>query len=118
MSRMRTPSSALPAWPQGFVDGFGRPLETFAAFLTFFVVVVAALATRRLARKVVRLLDLAFVFLAIKRLLNIRSLSLVEQPQTRGRRRAPAGSLFLANHALRVEFADAAALGAGRRVDH
>src|SRR5437660_2398129 len=21
-SRMRTPSSALPAWPQGFVDGF------------------------------------------------------------------------------------------------
>src|SRR5262249_59933716 len=26
--------------------------------------------------------------------------------------------LFLANHALRVELADAAALGAGRRVDH
>jgi hypothetical protein len=23
---MRTPSSALPAWPNGFVVGFGRPL--------------------------------------------------------------------------------------------
>src|SRR5215813_11135506 len=33
------------------------------------------------------------------------------QPGTRA-------SLFLANRALRVELADAAALGAGRRVDH
>jgi hypothetical protein len=40
------PSSALPAWPNGFVDGFGRPLAlavaAFAAglfafsFTTFF----------------------------------------------------------------------------------
>src|SRR5580658_11110901 len=30
-SRMRTPSSALPAWPCGLVDGFGRPLPFFAA---------------------------------------------------------------------------------------
>src|SRR5579863_5546789 len=25
-SRMRTPSSARPAWPQGFADGRGKPL--------------------------------------------------------------------------------------------
>src|SRR3954453_3817636 len=25
-SRILMPSSALPAWPKGFVDGFGRPL--------------------------------------------------------------------------------------------
>src|SRR5207245_7338745 len=31
-SRIRTPSSALPAWPHGFVLGAGRPLVTAAAF--------------------------------------------------------------------------------------
>ena len=43
-SRMRTPSSALPAWPKGLLDGFGRPFATaffdagfFAfSFTTFF----------------------------------------------------------------------------------
>ena len=30
-SRMRTHSSALPAWPNGLVDGFGRPLPLIAA---------------------------------------------------------------------------------------
>ena len=42
-SRMRTPSSALPAWPNGLVEGFGRPLPFFfaagffgASFTTFF----------------------------------------------------------------------------------
>ena len=41
---MRTPSSALPAWPKGLLDGFGRPFATaffdagfFAfSFTTFF----------------------------------------------------------------------------------
>src|SRR5258705_6307671 len=31
-SRMRTPSSALPAPPHGLLLGFGRPLPFFAAF--------------------------------------------------------------------------------------
>ena len=45
-SRMRTPSSALPAWPNGLLDGFGKPFAAafFAAgflafsFTTFFAV--------------------------------------------------------------------------------
>src|SRR5438876_6820135 len=32
-SRMRTPSSALPAWPYGLVDGLGRPFAEAAARL-------------------------------------------------------------------------------------
>ena len=42
-SRILTPSSALPAWPYGLLEGFGRPLPSaFAAgffdfsFTTFF----------------------------------------------------------------------------------
>ena len=37
-SRMRTPSSALPAWPNGLLDGLGCPLPFFLAtsFTTFF----------------------------------------------------------------------------------
>jgi hypothetical protein len=30
---MRTPSSALPAWPQGFELGFGRPFPATAVVL-------------------------------------------------------------------------------------
>ena len=36
-SRMRTPSSALPAWPQGFVLGRGKPLLGDAFAAAFFV---------------------------------------------------------------------------------
>src|ERR1700674_344619 len=53
-------------------------------------------------------------------------LRLVSAPAPAGRKRGGAArgpapdvaNLFLAKHALRVEVADAAALGAGRRVDH
>src|SRR3984893_7585231 len=93
-SRMRTPSSALPAWPNGLVEGFGRPFVTafFAAcffafrFTTFFE------ADFDFA------LDFTFDFLLF--------VAIVIPP------------LFLAKHALRVEVADAAALAAGCRIDH
>src|ERR1700682_4606194 len=61
-SRIFTPSSALPAWPQGFVDGRGRPLlTTFAAaffglsLTTFLADFFAAALTR----------DFTFLLLAI-----------------------------------------------------
>src|SRR5512145_2605887 len=41
-SRMRTPSSALPAWPNGFLDGGGSS-DFDAAFLAAFLVLSAAL---------------------------------------------------------------------------
>src|ERR1700760_1958406 len=43
-SRMRTPSSALPAWPQGIADGAGTPLpfDLAAGFLAAPVTVFLA----------------------------------------------------------------------------
>src|SRR6266540_903173 len=98
-SRMRTPSRALPAAPQGFVEGRARPLADAAAFfgasLTTFLADFFAAAL---------VLDLLFLRVAIVVPLDESSID--------------SADLFLADHALRVELADAAALGAGRRVDH
>src|SRR6476660_4739642 len=115
-SRMRTPSSALPASPKGFVLGRGRPLPFclttgfFATLATlsfatgfaerFGAAFFAAGAARPLA---------AFTFFAIRYLPD----SSLFDFASRG-----ASGLFLAQHALRVEVADAAALAARRRVDH
>src|SRR6202165_2227478 len=98
-SRMRTPSSALPAAPPGFVGGRGRPLADAAAFFgASFTTFLADFFAAPLV------LDLLFLRVAIVVPLDERSID--------------SADLFLANHALRVEVADAAALGAGRRVDH
>src|SRR3974390_1726519 len=93
-SSTRTPSSALPASPHGLVEGLGQLARVCAAGLfalsltTFFTAGV----------------DLAFAmavaFLAVLFAIFISS------------------RLFLAQHALRVEIANSAALAACRRVDH
>src|SRR6202158_1380661 len=84
-SRMRTPSSALPAAPHGFADGFGIACTPFA-LPPFFAAAFFALG-------------FFLLFLAM----------FVSPFQA---------DLFLAKHALRVGVADAAALAAGRRIDH
>src|SRR6266498_2106336 len=102
-SRMRTPSSALPAPPHGFVEGRRRPLAGTAAFFgASFTTFLADFLADFFAAALV--LGLLFLRVAIV-------VPLDESP-------TDAADLFLANHALRVEVADAAALGAGRRIDH
>jgi len=39
-----TPSKALPAWPQGLVEGRGRPLAAFAGFPDFSLTIFRAAA--------------------------------------------------------------------------
>src|SRR6185437_10272462 len=49
-SRMRTPVSALPAWPQGLLEGFGRPFPfAFLAVLRALLLRLASFTTRRAA---------------------------------------------------------------------
>src|SRR5260370_39854286 len=96
---MRTPSSALPGRPQGFVEGRGRPLADAAVFLgasltTFLVDFFPAALV----------LDLLFLRVVIVVLLDEIAID--------------SADLFLANRALRIEVADAAALGACRLADH
>src|SRR5260370_29918823 len=98
-SRMRTPSSALPARPQGLVEGRGRPSADAAVFLgARFTTFLADLFPPALV------LDLLFLRVVIVVPLDESAID--------------SADLFLANRALRIEVADAAALGAGRRVDH
>src|SRR5215471_19921878 len=100
---MRTPSSALPAAPQDLVLGRGRPFDAAAlpGFFDFnFTTFLAAV------------FDLALA-LALLRFLVIARSPLIPVDARTNR----ACSLFLANHALRVEVADAAALAAGGRID-
>src|SRR6202521_1311318 len=99
MSRMRTPSSALPAAPHGFVEGRGRPLADAAVF-------PGASFTTFLADFFPAALVLDLLFLRVTIVVPLDESSI------------DSADLFLANHALRVEVADAAALGAGRRVDY
>src|SRR5437763_1883723 len=99
-SRMRTPSSALPAEPHGFVEGRGRPPADAAAF--FFGASFTTFLVDFFAAALV--LDLRFLRAVI--------VIPVDESST------DSADLFLANHALRVEVADAAAFGTGRRVDH
>src|SRR6186713_104137 len=101
---MRTPSSALPAWPNGLLDGFGCPLPfDFAAafFATCFAAFLAGFAA-------------FFCFLAIACLPIFLPLIPAQagiqrinsgSPLSRGR----AGASFLLQLALRVEIAHAAA---------
>src|SRR5262249_24375956 len=103
---MRTPSSALPACPHGLVLGRGKP---FAA---------AALAglfdfnfTSFLAAGFDLALPLAFAVLGFLVAIS-PSPSFLLMPG------GHASSLFLANCALRVEIADAAAFAARCRIDH
>src|SRR5258708_39097425 len=84
-SRMRTPSSALPAAPHGLADGLGCACTPFA--------LPPFLAAAFFA------LGFFLLFLAM----------FVSPSQVH---------LFLAKPALPVEVADAAALAAGRRIDH
>src|SRR3954469_16544516 len=107
-SSTRTPSRALPAWPNGLLDGLGMPLPFLAAF--FAGLAFTSFTTRREAALVdfPRFADCFFF--------AISSSSKLEIP-IRSAALPPIG-LFLLQHALRVEVADAAALAARRRVDH
>src|SRR5262245_52461646 len=52
---MRTPSSALPAWPCGFVEGFGRwPLPFTAAALVVLALRLSALRAALVAVRAAR----------------------------------------------------------------
>src|SRR5262245_42189464 len=110
---MRTPSSALPAWPYGLLLGRGTPLP-IALIAGFFVTL--SLTTRLTGRFAAAFFAagaeraLAFTFFAIMVLPNLALVC-----GCGGRRRTRS---FLLQHALRVEVADAAALAAGGRVDH
>src|SRR5712691_2797516 len=121
MSRMRTPSSALPASPHGFALGFGigaaapamRPTtgatRLTAVFLgldftTFFFTAGFFAA--------------AFGFFDFLRGAIFHPLLYLGVVSRASRGEGRRSALFFADHALRVEVADAAALGAGRRVDH
>src|SRR3954453_842417 len=97
---MRTPSSALPAAPQGLDDGLDRPLATAFFAVGFFAFSLTTFFAAALALGLALVLGLAFVLalaflpFAIVVPLRVRLI----------------GRLFLAKHALRVEVADAAAL--------
>jgi hypothetical protein len=82
-SRIRTPSSALPAWPQGFAEGRGAPfapavlaadaaLSLTVFFPDFFAAIVLFVGTGLLAAFLVFLLVLPARF-AITVLLNLAS---------------------------------------------
>src|SRR6185503_3293478 len=92
-SRMRTPSSALPSLPKGLDDGFGMPFEAFAFAAGFFDFSFTTFFEAALL--------LAFAFVAFFRVAIVVPLS-----------------LFLLQRALRIKIADAAALGAGRWIEH
>src|SRR5438132_12010798 len=98
---MRTPSSAMPAWPYGLVEGFGTPFAT-----TFFAVDVFAFSFATFFDAALDL-DLTFVLAFLLVAIVVSSENSID-----------VADLFLAKHALRVEIADAAALAAGRRIDH
>src|SRR5438128_2489022 len=100
---MRTPSSALPASPQGLVEGCGRPFPTAFFATDFFAFSFATFFDAALDLDLTFVLAVTFLLVAIV----VPSKSSID-----------VANLFLANHALRVELADATALGAGRRVDH
>src|SRR5437588_2802178 len=101
-SRMRTPSSALPASPQGRVEGFGRPFPTAFFATDFFAFSFETFFDAPLD------LDLTFVLAVTLRVaIVIPSKNSID-----------VANLFLAKHALRVEVADAAAFAARSRIDH
>src|SRR3954462_10841951 len=105
---MRTPSSALPASPQGLDDGLGRPLATAFFAAGFFAFSVTTFFAAALALGLALVLGLAFV-------LALAFLPFAIVVPLRVRLMWP---IILAKHALRVEVADAAALAAGCRIDH
>src|SRR5713226_8139464 len=116
---MRTPSSALPAWPNGLVEGLlvkvlGSPFGTaaFAFGAGFFAL---SLTTFLLTTFLAAGLDLGLTFvLAFVLALTFLRFAIVVP----SRNSIDVADLFLAKHALRVEVADAAALAAGCRIDH
>src|SRR5436305_1002313 len=90
-SRMRTPSSALPACPNGLAEGFGSPLPFFlATSFTIFFDFAAAFFVAFFA-------GFAALFFALAM--------------------GPSGLLLL-QLALRIEIADAAGFAAGSRIEH
>src|SRR5262252_244308 len=100
-SRILTPSSALPSLPHGLVETLGRPLPFAFLATTLSAGRLAALAF--LAALSLRFAFLSFFFaIFVSDCLNAVG---------------AAGDLLLAQLALRVEVADAAALAAGRRID-
>src|SRR5260221_14319696 len=96
---MRTPSSALPASPHGLVEGGGNsvttPLLRTASAFCAVIFDVGLFAACFFATFFAAAFPAAFLRVAIA-----------------------ISSLFFANHALRVEVADATTLAAGRGVDH
>src|SRR6516165_4097795 len=99
-SRMRMPSSALPSLPHGLVDTLGRPLP--------FAFLATTLSAGRLAALAfLAALSLRFAFLSF-----FFAMSVSDRLNAVGAAR----DLLLAQLALRIEVADAAALAAGRRI--
>src|SRR5579883_2818549 len=109
---MRTPSSALPAWPYGLVDGFGKPLPLPLPFFTAARLAAGFLALSLTTVLLAFLADFFAVGLALA-LLFLRVAIVVSSASRFCSRR-----LLLLQRALRVEVADAAALAAGGRVEH
>src|SRR5947209_13954197 len=100
-SRMRTPSSALPAWPYGLVEGFGTPFATTFFDADFFAFSFATFFDAALD------LDLTFVLAFLLVAIVVSSENSID-----------VADLFLAKHALRVEIADPTAFAARCRIDH
>src|SRR5260370_19195712 len=94
-SRMRTPSSALPARPQGLVEGRGRPSADAAVFL-------GATFTAFLARLFPAALVLGLLFLRVVIVVPL------------GESAIDSADLFLANHSFRGLGPDSPPLGADR----
>src|SRR5438270_10292853 len=116
---MRTPSSALPAWPNGLVEGFGTPLPFFLAtsFTTLLDFAAAFFAVLR-ADFAAFFCFFAMCCLPLSPLMPAKAgiqFLASGSPLSRGR---AAGESLLLQLALRVEVADAAAFAAGRRIDH
>src|SRR5438874_2205798 len=116
---MRTPSSALPAWPNGLLEGFGRPLPFFfATSFTTFLDFAAAFLAVFLADFAAFFCFFAMCCLPLSPLMPAKAgiqFLTSGSPLLRGR---AAGESLLLQLALRIEVADAAGLAAGSRVDH
>src|SRR5437899_2716106 len=123
MSRMRTPSSALPASPHGLALGLGIGAAARAMRPTTGATRLTAVF---LGLDFTTFFFTAGFFAAAFGFFDFLRGAIFHPPLylgvvSRASRHSGEGqrtTLFFSDHALRVEVADAAALGAGRRVDH
>src|SRR6266700_724555 len=121
---MRTPSSARPAFPHGLEEDFGKAEAAAARFDTtlrpgcdFAVFFATGLLPAAFGRDFIAFALLRVAIVVSPLYLSMIWFSVPGAYSTPGHSSIDAADLFLANHALRIEVADAAALGPGRRVD-